>query len=140
MAKFGRKAAKADETDETGEAGERRAVQRAPGSSRPSVDVAKIRLVIARVVWAACVVFALVLAITALLVALDARAQNDLVRFAVDFADAVDLGIFSLENPIKDFDDKLGPAKDTKTALFNYGVGAVVWLVIGRILERVIRP
>ncbi len=27
-----------------------------------------------------------------------------------------------------------------KTALFNYGLASVVYLVIGRVLERVIRP
>lgn len=137
MAKIGRRVGKTDKTAKTEEVEK---VERAPGSSRRSFDVAKVRLIVARLVWAVCVVFALALAVTALLVALDAEPDNDLVRFAVGFADAADLGLFSLEDPIKDFDEKLGPAQDTKSALFNYGIGAVVWLVVGRILERVIRP
>ena len=38
---------------------------------------------------------------------------------------------------IKEF---TGENAETKNALFNWGLGAVVWLVVGRILERVIRP
>ncbi len=131
---IGKRADKGAEGDDTG------TVQRAPGSSRRAFDVSKVRLILARVVWAVCVVFALVLAIAALCVALDANAKNDLVRFAVSFAARVDLGLFSLTEPIKDFDKKVPPPQDVKTALFNYGIGAVVWLLVGRILERVIRP
>ena len=29
-----------------------------------------------------------------------------------------------------------GENAETKNALFNWGLGAVVWLVVGRILER----
>ena len=45
--------------------------------------------------------------------------------------------MFSLENGIKEF---VGKNSDTKNALFNWGLGAVFWLVVGRLLDRIIRP
>ena len=107
-------------------------------AARP--DLKKARIFVARVAWAICVLCALALASAVLMIALDANADNDLVTFVVDAADKVDLGFFDLSNPIKDFDKDLGPGEDTKTALFNYGLGAIAWLVIGRIADRVIRP
>ncbi len=100
-------------------------------------DVAKIRTLLARVVWALAVLFALVLALAALLIALDANNDNSLVTFVKDLADGVDLGVFDLDNPIKGFG---GDNAETKTALFNYGLGAIAYLVIGRVLDRLIRP
>jgi hypothetical protein len=99
--------------------------------------VAAIRTRVGQLVWLACVVCALFLAIGALTYALDANPDNALVRFVRDGADAVDLGVFSLENGIKEF---VGKNSDTKNALFNWGLGAVFWLVVGRLLERIIRP
>lgn len=98
---------------------------------------AKLRLNLARVAWAIFVLLASVLAVAALLIALDAEAKNPLVEFVLNLADRVDLGIFSLDNPIKKFGGANG--RET-TALFNYGLGAIVYLVLGRILERLIRP
>lgn len=107
----------------------------------PSMDVAKLRTTVARVLWGVCVLFAAVLAAAVLLIAIDANAKNDLVRFVIDFADHVDLHYFDLTAPIKDFDTKVAdPAEDVKTALFNYGICAIVWLVLGRVLDRVVRP
>lgn len=109
--------------------------------SMPSVDVKAVRTAIARVLWAICVLFAAVLAAAVLLIAIDANAKNELVRFIIEFANKVDLGFFDLSSPIKDFNTKVSdPAQDVKTALFNYGVCAIVWLVIGRVLDRVVRP
>lgn len=105
-----------------------------------SVNVNKVRSVVGRAVWILTVVFALVLALAALLAALDANADNRLVEFIGTFSDDVDLGFFDLGNPIKDFDDSKQGANDTKTLLFNYGLAAVAWLLIGKILERIIRP
>lgn len=110
--------------------------------SSPGVDVARIRTVVARVVWAVFVLFALVLALAALLIALKANEENAFVEFiggvpsGGGLAGSIDLGIFDLDNPIKAFD---GENAATKTALFNYGIGAVVYLIVGRILERIIR-
>ena len=59
------------------------------------------------------------------------------MKFVLAAADRVDLGIFSRDNGIKQFS---GANADTKNALFNWGLGAVAWLIVGRILDRLIRP
>ena len=104
---------------------------------RGGAGIARARTIIAQVIWLLCVVAALFLAIGALLVALDANVDNNLVSFVLDGADAVDLGVFSVDNGIMKF---TGENAETKNALFNWGLGAVVWLVVGKILDRVIRP
>ncbi|MEJ7834389.1 MAG: hypothetical protein WKF79_15855 [Nocardioides sp.] len=102
-----------------------------------SASVNRARTNLARVVWLIFLVFALVLAGAALLITLEANPENDLVKFLLNFADRIDLGIFNLEDPIKEFD---GKNAETKTALLNYGIGAIVYLIIGRVAERLIRP
>jgi hypothetical protein len=104
---------------------------------RGGAGVARTRTVLAQVIWLLFVVAALFLAVGALLVALDANEDNNLVQFVLDGADAVDLGVFSVDNGIMKF---TGENAETKNALFNWGIGAVVWLVVGRILDRVVRP
>lgn len=103
--------------------------------TRSSVDAVRAR--VAQVVWLVCVLCALVLALGALLVALKANTDNELVVFIKDAADAVDLGVFDRNDGILKFE---GANAATKNALVNWGLGAVVWLVIGRILDRIIRP
>jgi hypothetical protein len=105
-----------------------------------SMDVKKIRTTIAKIVWYVCVFFALILASAVLLVAIEANTGNDLVRFIGDTSDAIDLGLFDLGDPIKDFDMQVPNTSDTGTVLFNYGIAAVAWLVIGRIADAIIRP
>jgi hypothetical protein len=97
----------------------------------------KIRTIVARVVWGIFLVFGLIMAGAALLIALEANDKNNLVSFVLDFAKAIDLGIFDLDNPIRTF---TGENSDIKEALLSYGLGAVTYLVIGRVLERVIQP
>ncbi|KAA1419620.1 hypothetical protein F0U44_08000 [Nocardioides humilatus] len=80
---------------------------------------------------------ALVLAAAAFSFALDANVNNDLVKLVRDLANAFDLGFFDLDEPVKRFKN---PNSDVKTALFNYGIAAVVYLIVGRFLERLIRP
>jgi hypothetical protein len=99
--------------------------------------VATVRARVAQLIWLVCVVCALLLALGALLIALDANGDNDLVAFVLDAADAVDLGVFSREDGIKQF---RGQDADVKNALFNWGLGAIAWLVVGRILDRLVRP
>ena len=99
--------------------------------------VARVRTRVAQLVWLVCVACALLLAVGALLIALDANPKNELVKFVLDGAHAVDLGIFSLNNGIKEFH---GEGADVKNALLNWGLGAVAYLVVGRILDRLIRP
>ena len=71
------------------------------------------------------------------MIALDANQDNGLVAFVLGGADAVDLGVFAREGGIKEFG---GDSADVKNALFNWGLGAVFWLVLGRILDRLVRP
>jgi hypothetical protein len=96
-----------------------------------------LRMRVAQVVWLLAVVGALFLAVGALCVALDANRDNALVKFVLDVADAVDLGVFSRDNGIFKFD---GSDAATKNALANWGLGAIAYLVVGRILERIVRP
>jgi hypothetical protein len=91
----------------------------------------------AQAVWLAAVLCALVLAVGALLIALDANRDNALVKLVLDVADILDLGVFSRGNGIFTFD---GADAATKNALANWGLGAVAYLVVGRLLERVVRP
>jgi hypothetical protein len=107
------------------------------GPGRGAQTVNRVRQVVAQVVWLLFLVAALFLAVGALLIALDANRDNDLVHFVLEGADRVDLGIFSKDNGIKEFS---GSNAETKNALFNWGLGAVAWLLVGRILDRVIRP
>lgn len=87
-------------------------------------------------VWSVCSVLAVVLAVGALLVAVDANRDNALVEAVLKLADAVDLGIFSRDNGVMRFD---GQDATTRNALVNWGLGAVFYVVTGRILERVLR-
>ena len=97
----------------------------------------KIRAKVAQLLWLVCALAALLLAVGALLVALDANQKNDLVDFVLRAADYVDLGVFSREDGIKRF---RGQGADVKNALVNWGLGAIAWLVIGRLLDRIIKP
>ena len=96
-----------------------------------------VRARVAQVVWIVAVVCALFLAVGALLIALDANQDNALVRFVLDVADILDLRVFSRDNGIFEFS---GGDAATKNALANWGLAAIAYLVVGRILERVIRP
>ncbi len=102
-----------------------------------NLGVARVRSIVARVVWTVCLLLALVLAAAAFTIALDANEDNALVDTIRGLADSFDLGFFDLDNPVKEFDN---PNGDVKTALFNYGIAAVVYLILGRFLERLIRP
>lgn len=103
-----------------------------------NMNANELRIRAAQVIWIICVLFALALAVGALTYALDLNDDNDLVGFVRDWANRVDLGVFTLENGIKEFTK--GENAEIKSALFNWGLGAVFWLVLGRVLDRVIRP
>lgn len=108
-------------------------------AARAGAAAAQVRLRVAQVIWLICVLAALVLAGAALLIALKANHTNGLVKFVKDTADNIDLGVFSLKHGVFHFKGHNHSA-DTKNALVNYGLAAVVWLVVGRIVERVVRP
>lgn len=107
------------------------------GTDTRALNVARLRDNAARVVWIICVTLALVLAAAAFSYALEANEDNALVQAVRDLANTFDLGFFDLDNPVKAFAD---PNGSVKTALFNYGIACVVYLVVGRILERLLRP
>jgi hypothetical protein len=96
-----------------------------------------VRSRIASLVWLVAVVCALFLAVGALLVALKANPDNAIVSFVLDVANKLDLGVFSRENGI--FTPKNDP-EGVKSALINWGIGAIAYLVVGKILDRIIRP
>ena len=104
------------------------------------VNATKIRVGIAQLVWLVCVVFALVLAAGAFLISLRGSATNSdnaLYKFVVDAGSTLDFSVLSRENGLFDF---VGKNSETKDALANWGLAAIVWLVIGRIADRIIRP
>ena len=90
-----------------------------------------VRSRIASVVWLVAVVCALFLAVGALMVALGMNQDNAIVAFVLDGARKLDFGTF------KDF---TGKSAATKEALTNWGIAAVIYLVIGKVLDRIIRP
>ena len=99
--------------------------------------VGRARVWLAQLVWLVAVVCALFLAVGALLIALDANQDNVLVGLVLDVADVVDLDVFSRKDGIKQF---RGDGAQVKNALFNWGLGAIAYLVVGRILDRIIKP
>lgn len=96
-----------------------------------------VRSRIASLVWLVAVICALFLAIGALLVALHANRHNSVVSFILGGADKLDLGVFSRKDGIFTFHGKDAAIKD---ALVNWGIGAIVYLVVGKFVDRVIRP
>ena len=110
-----------------------------PRERRSGPSLASIRALLARLVWLVCLVCALLLVFGALLVALKANPQNELVRFVKDAADSVDLGFFDRRNGVMKFDEGAKHMRMVKNALVNWGLAAVAWLVIGRVLSRLVR-
>lgn len=102
-----------------------------------ALATARVRDTAARVIWLVCVTLALILAAAAFSFALEANEQNELVQLIRDLGKSFDLGFFDLDNPVKEFQN---PNGEVKTALFNYGIASVVYLMIGRIFERILRP
>jgi len=99
--------------------------------------VTKIRARLAQLIWLLAALAALVLAVGALLIALDANRSNSLVDLVLRTADYIDLDIFSRQDGIKQFK---GDGAQVKNALFNWGLGAIAYLVVGRLLDRIIKP
>lgn len=92
---------------------------------------AKVRTKLASAVWLLAVVCALFLAVGALLVALRMNPDNPLVAFVRDGAELLDFGSF------KEFE---GKNAEVKEHLVDWGIAAVIYLVAGKVLDRVIRP
>lgn len=105
-----------------------------------SAAIAVVRSRAAQVIWILCVVAALFLAAGALCISLKANGDNSLVKFLEQTADKLDLGVFSRgKNGVAHFKGH-SQAALTKNAIVNWGLAAVVWLVGGHIVQRVVRP
>lgn len=104
--------------------------------SGPGTDA--VRAQVARVVRIVFTVLAAILALGALLVVLrdSVNEQNTIVKLITDVADAVS-GPFSKEDGIFDFSGKNAAAKN---ALVNWGIAAVVYLVLGRVIAGLVGP
>ena len=98
-----------------------------------------VRTRIAQLVWAVCVIAALILAVGALCIALKANTDNSLVKFCIDTADKLDFGVFSRTDGVAHWKGHSHSAL-TKNAVVNWGLAAVVWLIIGQVLASIIRP
>lgn len=93
----------------------------------------KIRNLIASIVWLLAVVGSVILALGALLYALDAANRaNEIVDFFISTG----------ERLVGPFDTvfKFGRNEDGKEHLVNWGLAAVVYLIVGKVLDRIIRP
>ena len=129
-----RRAPRADESGD--EQVEETKVHRA-AQAKAAAD--RVRTVVAQVVWVVCALAALVLAVAALCIALKANLDNGLVKFCIDTADKLDFGVFSRVDGVAHWKGH-SHASLTKNALVNWGLAAVVWLIIGKVVERVVRP
>lgn len=106
--------------------------------TRTGLSQAAIRSKAARAVRLVFVALAAILALGAVLVVLRSsiNEQNPVVMFITNVADAVS-GPFSRNDGIFDFSGKNAVAKN---ALLNWGIAAIVYLVVGRLLANAIAP
>ena len=117
--------------------GKRRAESDKKVSAATTVN--KVRSIVATVVWVLAVLAAVILAAGALVIVLDFNKDNGFVSFFRDTADNI-----NFLGELKSFD--AGKSAESqhdalvKTVLVNWGICAVVYLVVGKVLERVIRP
>jgi hypothetical protein len=116
-------------TDESESAGKK---------SRSSMSTDQLRGQLARVIRLVFGILATILAVGAILVVLrdSVNEQNSIVRFVLDVADAV-AGPFDRQDGIFNFS---GDNADAKNALVNWGIAAVVYLVVGRVLSGIVAP
>ena len=126
---------RAERKEERREERAKRAEQRRRSGS---VAVAKLRDTLARAVKLVFVVLAAIMALGALLVVLqkNVSADNPIVKFVLDVADHID-GPLGRKGGIFVFHGKNGAKWD---AVVNWGLAAIVYLVIGNVLARVIAP
>ena len=108
------------------------------GGSRFNAGQAAVRAKAARIVRIVFGVLATILALGAVLVVLrnNINEQNSIVEFITNVADAIS-GPFSRTDGIFDFTGKNAVAKN---ALLNWGIAAIVYLLVGRLLANAITP
>ena len=107
-------------------------------SKRSHATQNEIRSKLARVVRLVFGVLATILALGALLIVLrnNINEQNSIVKLVTDVADGIS-GPFSRTDGIFDFSGKNAVAKN---ALLNWGIAAIVYLLLGRLLANAIAP
>ena len=88
----------------------------------------KTMTIAASVIRIVTVIFAAVLVIHVVLTVTAANPANGITVFFRDLADQLTLGI----------GDLFLPASETLKVILNYGLAAVVWIVIGLVLSRVL--
>ena len=105
--------------------------------SLTGAGIARLRTMLGQIVWFACLLAATALLLGALLVVLEANTRNALVEAVLRAADWADLGVFSRTAGVKQF---TGDGAVVKNAITNWGLGAVAWLVVGRLARRILTP
>jgi uncharacterized membrane protein (GlpM family) len=102
------------------------------------IQIDQIRDTMSKVLRLILLFFAFVLALGAFLTALHDHVSqtNGLVKFVFHVADAID-GPFSRDNGVFAFH---GSEAATKNAVVNWGIAALVYLAIGRYLQRLLAP
>ena len=102
--------------------------------------VQSVRKGVASAIWLLSVLAALILAAGALVIALDFNRDNAVVHFFIHAADNINfLGTMKKFEPTGKSPSAVHSAL-VKTVLVNWGICAVVYLVVGKILDRIIRP
>ena len=131
--------ATADTKSEPKAGGKRRAEPEKTTEKKVAVSstVNTVRGYVATAVWVLAVLAAVILAVGALMITLDFNQKNGLVEFFTSTADKIDFGLFKEFKPGK---GETAADVATKNALVNWGIAAVIYLVGGKILERIIRP
>ena len=108
------------------------------GGPRSSASADAVRAQVSRIVRIVFGVLATILALGAVLVVLgnNVNEQNSIVKLITDVAEAVS-GPFSRTDGIFSFS---GDNAKAKNALLNWGIAAIVYLVVGRLLANAIAP
>jgi len=109
------------------------ALRSAAGAGRRGLD--RARSALASLVGTASLVAAGVLLLGVALVVADANTRNALVEWVLKAADVLDLGVFGRDTGVKQF---TGEGAAVKNAVVNWGLGAVAWLVVGRVVRRLL--
>jgi hypothetical protein len=108
------------------------------GGKASQVRNDEIRETMSKVLRVIFLFFAVVLALGAFLIAArdNVSQTNEIVKFVKSFADAID-GPFSRDNGIFKF---TGENAETKDAVVNWGIAAIVYLAIGRYVQHLLAP
>ncbi|WP_256792556.1 hypothetical protein [Terrabacter sp. Ter38] len=99
--------------------------------------IRRVRTLLGEIVWFVCLLAATALLLGAVLVVLDANTSNALVAAVLRAADWADLDVFSRTAGVKQF---TGDGAVVKNTITNWGLGAVAWLVVGRVARRILTP